>query len=165
MPNTPSNSNNRTRPRTISSLAPSATRRSRRIAASFRTSARISLVAAAPILRTLGSRISVRTLTRVSPPAARTMSEICDRTLLAAIANSSIRMVSGTSASSISVHSCSSPRRCCATTKAAATWVSEAPSSSVRSSATLGPSRLTKRLAMSVARISCRSRWRRMASA
>ena len=55
MPNTPSSSYRRTRPRTMSSLAPSAISRSRRAAASLRTSARISLVAAAEILRTPGS--------------------------------------------------------------------------------------------------------------
>ena len=55
IPNTPSSSNRRTRPRTMSSLAPSEISRSRRAAASLRTSERISLPAAAEILRTPGS--------------------------------------------------------------------------------------------------------------
>ena len=76
-----------------------------------------------------------------------------------------MRTVSGISASSMRCHSLGRPRRCSATRNAATTWPSDAPSSSDRSSGMLGPSRLTMRLATLVARISCRRRCARMASA
>ena len=149
----------------MSSLAPSASRRSRRAAASLRTSARMSLVAAAEILRTPGSSIWHRAETRISPPAARMTSERCARMLCGGDREELDADRLRQRASSICVQSLSRSSSRSATRKAEMTCWSEAPSSSVRSKATPGPSRLTRRFATLVAMISLRSRCARMASA
>ena len=86
----------------MSSLAPSEMRRSRRAAASLRTSARISFACGGGDLADAGLEHLAQGVGLVSPPVARRMSDKCARTLLAAIANSSTRTISGSGVSSIS---------------------------------------------------------------
>ncbi len=149
----------------MSSVAPSEIRCSRRAAASLRTSERMSFAAAAAIFLTPGSSSLHMALMLVSAPTQRRMSERWLRTLFAAIENSSTRTSSGSAVSSISFHNFGRSSSRSATRKTAITCASEAPSSSVRSRAALGPRRLTRRFATRVARISWRSRWARIASA
>ncbi len=133
----------------MSSLAPSAISRSRRAAASLRTSARISRSAAARD----PTHARARTICTARRPGFRRRPRgECPRgasgCFAAAIVNSSMRAVFGQlRRPRSSSHSSSSSSSRSATRKAAITWPSDAPSSSVRSNGMPGPSRLTRRLA------------------
>ena len=124
MPNTPSSSNRRTRPSTISSLAPSAEQAARGgPRPRSRTSARISLVARAGDLAHAG----LEQLAQIADTGSRRRpSGGCRtdalRTLRAAIANSSMRTASGSVGSSIRCHNWSRSSRRSATRNATTTW-------------------------------------------